>query len=119
MSTSGTRGGGGLEQQVGGIFSASEEGRGEATGGGMGIGSGVEGAEETVPRERTSILGVWNSGEYSGEAGTAGRSGEPTAEIGGLQQSEQWHNRSCMWLKQILSAAASCQADVTFYLIDT
>ena len=70
MGTSGAQGGRGLEQQAGGIFSASDEGRGEATGGGIGIGSGVEGAEETVPREWTSILGVWNSGEYSGEAGT-------------------------------------------------
>ena len=91
MGTSGARGGRGLEQQVGGIFSASDDGRGEATGGGTGIASGVEGAEETEPRDRTSILGVWNSGEYSGEAGTAGRAGEPTA----------------------------CQADVTFYLLDT
>ena len=85
MGTSGARGGAGLEQQAGGIFSASDEGRGEATGGGIGIGSGVDGAEETVPRERTSILGVWNSREYSGEAGIAGKAGEPTAEIGGLQ----------------------------------
>ena len=85
MGTSGAQGGGGLEQQARGIFSASEEGRGEATGGGIGIGSGVEGAEEMVLRERTSMLGVWNSGEYSGEAGTAGRAREPTAEIGGLR----------------------------------
>ena len=89
MGMSGARGGEGLEQQAGGIYSASEEGRGEATGGGTGIGSGVDGAEETEPRDRTSILGVWNSGEYSGEAGTAGRAGEPTAEIGGMQQSAQ------------------------------
>ena len=73
MGTSGARGGGGLEQQAGGMFSASDGGRGEATGGGTGIASGVEGAEETELRDRTSILGVWNSGEYSGEAGTAGR----------------------------------------------
>ena len=73
-----------MEQQAGGIFSASDEGRGEATGGGTGIASGVEGAKETVPRDGTSILGVWNSREYSGEVGTSGRSGEPTAEIGGL-----------------------------------
>ena len=66
MGTSGARGGGGLEQQAGGIFSTSDGGRGEATGGGTGIGLGVEGAEETVLREQTSILGVWNSGEYSG-----------------------------------------------------
>ena len=51
MGTSGARGGGGLEQQVGGIFSASDDGRGEATGGGTKIGSGVEGAEETEPRD--------------------------------------------------------------------
>ena len=89
MGTSGARGGEELEQQAGGIFSASEEGRGEATGGGTGIGSGVEGAEETEPRDQTSILGVWNSREYSGEAGTAGRAGEPTAEIGGMQRSAQ------------------------------
>ena len=84
MGTSGAQGGRGLEQQAGGIFSASDDGKGEATGGGTGIASGVEGAEETEPRDRTSILGVWTSGEYSGEAGTAGRVGEPTAEIGGL-----------------------------------
>ena len=75
---------GGLEQQAGGIFSASDGGSGKAIGGGTRMASGVEGAEETVPRDRTSILGVWNSGEYSGEAGTSGRSGEPTAEMGGL-----------------------------------
>ena len=84
MGTSGARGGRGLEQQAGGTFSASDDGRGEATGGGTGIGSGVEGAEETEPRDQTSILGVWNSGGYSGEVGTAGRAGEPTAKIGGL-----------------------------------
>ena len=78
-----------MEQQAGGIFSASDEGRGEATGGGIGIGSGVKGAEETVPREWTSMLGVWNYGEYLGEAGTAGKAGEPTAEIGGLRRSAQ------------------------------
>ena len=84
MGISGVRGGGGLEQQAGGIFSASDGGRGEATGGGTGMGSGVIGAKDTIPRDQTSILGVWNSGEYLGEAGTSGRSGEPTAEIGGL-----------------------------------
>ena len=107
MGMSGAQGGGGLEQQVGGIFSASEEGRGEVTGGGTGIDSGVKGAEETEPRDRTSILGVWNSGEYSGEVGIAGRAGEPTAEIGGLRRSAQWHNQSCMWPRQILSVVAS------------
>ena len=96
-----------MEQQAGGTFSASDDGRGEATGGRTRIGSGVEGAKETEPRDRTSILGVWNSGEYSGEAGTAGRAGELTAEIGGLRRSAQWHNQSCMWLRRILSAAAS------------
>ena len=85
MGTSGARGGRGLEQQAGRIFSTSDDGRGEATGGGIGVGSGVEGAEETEPRDQTSILGVWNSGEYSGEAGTTGRLGEPTAEMGGLR----------------------------------
>ena len=80
-----------MEQQVGGIFSASEGGSGEPTGGGIRRASGVDGAEETVPRDQNSILGVWNSGEYSGEAGTSGRSGEPTAEIGGLRHSAQWH----------------------------
>ena len=84
MGTSGARGGGGLEQQAGGIFSASDEGRGEAMGGGTGMGSGVDEAEETVPRDWTSILGVWNFGEYLGEAGTAKRAREATAEIGGL-----------------------------------
>ena len=84
MGTSGAQGGGGLEQQVGGMFLASEGGSGEPTGGGIGRASGVKGAEETVPRDQTSILKVWNSGEYSGEVGTSGRSGEPTAEIGGL-----------------------------------
>ena len=83
MSTSGARGGRGLEQQ-GGMFLLSDGGSGEAEGGGTGIGSGVAGAKDTVPRDRTSILGVRNSGEYSGEVGTAGRAGEPTAEIGGL-----------------------------------
>ena len=107
MGTSGAQGGSGLEQQAGGMFSASDEGRGEVTGGGTGIGSGVEGAKETEPRDQTSILGVWNSREYSGEAGTAGRAGEPTAEIGGLRQSAQWHNQSCMWLRRILNIAAS------------
>ena len=85
MGTSGARGGRGLEQQAGGIFSASDDRRGEVTGGGTGVGSGVDGAEETEPIDRTSILGVWNSGEYSGEAGAAGKLGEPTAEIGGLR----------------------------------
>ena len=89
MGTSGARGGEGLEQQAGGIFSASDGGSGEAAGGGTGIASGVDGAEETAPRDQTSILGVWNSGEYSGEAGTSGRSGEPTTEIGGLRCSAQ------------------------------
>ena len=96
MGMSGVRGGGGLEQQTGEIFSASDEGSGEATGGGTRVASGVEGAEETVPRDQTSILGVWNSGEYLGEAGTSGRSGEPTAEIGGLQHSAQWHKQFCI-----------------------
>ena len=86
MGTSGARRGRGLEQQAGGIFSASDDGRGEATGGGTGTASGVDGAEEMEPRDRTSILGVWNSGEYSGEPGTAGKAGEPTAEIGGLRR---------------------------------
>ena len=99
MGTRGARGGRGLEQQAGGIFSASDDGKGKATGGGTGTGSGVEGAEETVPRDLTSILGLWNSGEYSGEAGTAGRAGELTAEMGGLRRSAQWHNQSCMWLR--------------------
>ena len=58
MGTSGVQGGGGLEQQAGGMFSASDGGSGEAAGGGTGIGSGVVGAEDTVPRDRTSILGV-------------------------------------------------------------
>ena len=58
VGTSGARGGRGLEQQAGGIFSASDEGRGEATGGGIGIASGIEGAEETVPSDQTSMLGV-------------------------------------------------------------
>ena len=78
-----------MEQQAGGIFSASDGGRGEATGGETGMASGVEGANDTVPRDQTSILGVWNSGEYSGEAGTLGRSGEPAAEMGRLQHSAQ------------------------------
>ena len=65
------------------MFSLSEGGRGEAIGGGTGIGSRVVGAEDTVPRDQISILGVWNSGEYFGEAGTSGRAGEPTAEMGG------------------------------------
>ena len=95
MGTSRAQGGGGLEQQAGGIFSASDGGS-EVTGGGTGIASGVEGAEETLPRDQTSILGVWNSGEYLGEAGTSGRSGEPTAEIGGLRCSAQWHKQFCM-----------------------
>ena len=125
MGTSGARGGGGLEQQAGGIFSASDGGRGEATGGGTGIGSGVIGAKETVLRERTSILGVWNSGEYSGEAGTLGKSGEPTAEIGGLRRSAQWHKRfACREDKSSMQRFQPptpdiCQADVTFYLLDT
>ena len=75
--------GGGLELHGGGIFLLSDGGSGEAAGGGTGIGSGVAGAEDTNPRDRTSILGVWNSREYLGEAGTSGRSGEPTAEING------------------------------------
>ena len=58
MGTSRVRGGGGLEQQAGGISSASDGGSGEAAGGGTGIGSGVAGAEDTVPRDQTSILGV-------------------------------------------------------------
>ena len=62
-----------LKQQAGGIFSASDGGSGEATGAGTGIGSRVAGAKETVPRDQTSILGVWNSGEYLGEVGTSGR----------------------------------------------
>ena len=65
-----------MEQQAGGIFSTSDGGRGEATGGGIGMGSRLEGTEETVPRDQTSILGVWNSREYLGEVGTAGRDGE-------------------------------------------
>ena len=65
------------------MFSLSDGGSGEATGGGTGIGSGVTGAEDMSPRDQTSILGVWNSGEYLGEAGTSGRSGEPMAEMGG------------------------------------
>ena len=89
------------------MFSVSDEGSGEMTGGGTRIGSGVAGAEETLPRDQTSILGVWNSGEYLGEAGTSGRSGEPMAKMGGLQQLAQWHNWSCIWLRQILSTAAS------------
>ena len=84
MGMSRTRGEGGLEQQGGGMFSLSDGGSGEVTGGGTRIGSGVAGAKDTVPRDRTSILGVWNSGEYLGEARTSGRSGEPTAEIGGI-----------------------------------
>ena len=51
MGTSGARGGRGLEQQAGGMFSASDDGREEATGGGIRIASGVEGAEETEPRD--------------------------------------------------------------------
>ena len=89
MGTSGAQGGRGLEQQEGGMFSLLDGGSGEVMGGGTRIGSGVVGAEDTNPRDRTSILGVWNSGEYSGEAGTSGRSGEPTAEIGGPQQLAQ------------------------------
>ena len=58
MGTSRVRGGGGLEQQVGRIFSASEGGSGEPTGGGIGRASGVDGAKETVLRDQTSILGV-------------------------------------------------------------
>ena len=84
MGTSGAQGGGGLEQQAGGMFSASDGRRGAVAGGGTRIGSGVVGAKETIPRDQTFILGVWNSGEYSGEAGTSGRSGEPTTEIGGM-----------------------------------
>ena len=99
MGTSGAQGGGGLEQQAGGIFSASDGGSGEAAAGGTRIGSGVVGAEDTIPRDQTSILGVWNSGEYLGEAGTPGRLGEPTAEIGGLRRLAQWHKQSCMSLR--------------------
>ena len=33
------------------MFSASDEGSGEATGGGSRIGSGVVGAKDTVPRD--------------------------------------------------------------------
>ena len=84
MGTSRAQGGGGLEQQAGGMFSASDGGRGEAIGGGTGIGSRVTGAEDTIPRDQTSMLGVWNSGEYLGEVGTSGKSGEPTAEMGGM-----------------------------------
>ena len=78
-----TQEGGGLKQQAGGMYSASDGGRGEAIGGETGIGSGVAGADEINPRDQTSILGVWNSREYSGEAGTSGRAGEPIAEMGG------------------------------------
>ena len=46
-----------MEQQAGGIFSASEGGSGEARGGGTRMASGVVGAEETVPRDQISILG--------------------------------------------------------------
>ena len=79
------------------MFSASDGGSGEVTGGGTGIGSGVAGAEDTVPRDQTFILGVWTSGEYLGEPGTSGRSGEPTTEMGELRRSAQWHNQSCIW----------------------
>ena len=41
---------------MGGIFSASDDGRGEVTGGGTGIGSGVEGAKETEPRDCQELL---------------------------------------------------------------
>ena len=66
------------------MFSLSDGGSGGATGGGTRIGSGVAGAKDTIPRDRTSMLGVWNCGEYSGKAGTSGKSGEPTAEMGGM-----------------------------------
>ena len=107
MGTSGAQGGGGLEQQGGGMFLLSDGGSREATGGGTGIGSGVVGANETDPRDQTSILGVWYSREYLGEVGTPGRSGEPMAEMGGPQQSAQWHNQFRIWLRQILNSAAS------------
>ena len=55
------------------MFLLSDGGSREVMGGGTGIGSGVAGAKDTVPRDRTSMLGVWNSREYSGEAGTSGR----------------------------------------------
>ena len=95
---------------MGGMFSASDDGRGEATGGGTIIGSGVEGAEETEPRDLTSILGVWNSGEYSGEVGIAGRAGEPTVEIGGCQgHSTQCSQRDkCLFCGQT-SPTSHCQ----------
>ena len=40
------------------MLSLSDGGSEKATGGGTGTGSGVAGAEDTVSRDRTSILGV-------------------------------------------------------------
>ena len=55
-----------MEQQAGGMFSASDGGSGEVAGGGTGMGSGVAGAKDTVPRDQTSMLGVWNSRVFRG-----------------------------------------------------
>ena len=55
---------GGLAQQARGIFSASENGMGDSgAGGGTGIGPGEEGGVSASSIGRTSMGGVWNSGE--------------------------------------------------------
>ena len=57
-------GAGGLAQQVGGMFSALENRMGDSgAGGGTRIGPGEEGGVSASSIGRTSIGGVWNSGD--------------------------------------------------------
>ena len=64
MGCSGALGAGGLAQQAKGIFSASENGTGDSgAGGGTGTGVGEDGMDLASSIGRTSMGGVWNSGE--------------------------------------------------------
>ena len=71
------------------MFSTLDGGRGEAIGGGTGIGSGVAGAEDTVPRDQTSILRVWNSREYLGRQGLLEDQG---SQLQKWEDCDDWHN---------------------------